>query len=132
MPPDTGRGDIPARWLANARADLALAKAPLPTGAMYEHLCFHAQQAVEKGLKAVLLKRGVEFPFTHNLQGLFDRLPGELHVPSHVLDAVALTPYAVAARYPGETEPVTESDRQDAVRLAEAVLRWAQDIVLKG
>lgn len=102
----------------------------LPPGALYEHLCFHAQQAVEKGLKAVLLKRGVEFPFTHNLQGLLDRMPPELNVPPGVLDAVALTPYAVAARYPGEFEPVSESDHQDAVRLAEAALQWAHDVVL--
>ena len=130
MPPDMGCPDIPLRWLENARADLALARVTLPPGARYEHLCFHAQQAVEKGLKAVLLKRGVEFPFTHNLQGLLDRMPPELNVPRGVLDAVVLTPYAVTARYPGEFEPVSETDRQDAVRLAEVALQWAHDVVL--
>jgi len=44
---------IPRRWLENARADLALARSPLPLGGLYEHLCFHAQQAAEKSLKAV-------------------------------------------------------------------------------
>ncbi|MEJ5376514.1 MAG: HEPN domain-containing protein [bacterium] len=43
----------PAEWLMLARADLALAKAPLPPGAVYEDLCFHAQQAAEKALKGM-------------------------------------------------------------------------------
>lgn len=35
---------------------------------------FHAQQAVEKALKAVLAARSVEFPRTHNLAQLLDLL----------------------------------------------------------
>ena len=38
-------------WLARAKSDLAIAKAPLPEGALYEDLCFHAQQATERPLK---------------------------------------------------------------------------------
>lgn len=74
----------------------------------------------------------VEFPFTHNLQALFDLMPSELHVPPQILEAVVLNPYAVDTRYPGETEPVTESDYRDAIHLAEAVTQWAEDIVLRG
>jgi len=129
MPPEGQRADAPRRWLENARADLALAGVALPPGGLYEHLCFHAHQAAEKSLKAVLLHLGVEFPFTHNLQALFDLLPSESDTPSQLFEAVDLNPYAVAARYPGEIEPVTESDHQDAMRLAEAVVVWATDIV---
>ena len=35
-------------------------------------VCFHAQQAVEKALKAVLASRDVVFPFTHDLDGLIE------------------------------------------------------------
>ncbi len=129
MPPEEQRADAPLRWLENARADLALAGVSLPPGGLYEHLCFHAQQAVEKSLKAVLLQLGIEFPFTHNLQALLDRLPSWLEVPPQVLEAVILNPYAVATRYPGELETVTESDHRDAMRLAEAVTTWAAGIV---
>jgi HEPN domain-containing protein len=55
VPPDALDANAPARWLKNARADLALASITLPEGVQYEQLCFHAQQAAEKGLKAVLL-----------------------------------------------------------------------------
>lgn len=129
MPHDGERADAPARWLANAVADLALAKAPLPEGGMYEHLCFHAQQSVEKSLKAVLLSQAISFPFTHNIQGLLDLLPAVLAVSPEVYDAVVLTPYAVLTRYPGEMEPVTEDDYLEAVKLAEATLQWARTVI---
>jgi hypothetical protein len=32
----------------------------------YEHLCFHAQQAAEKSIKALLLSRNIEVPRTGN------------------------------------------------------------------
>lgn len=128
MPHDSERLDNPARWLSNAKSDLAIAGIDLPFGGLYEQLCFHTQQAAEKSIKAVLLKIGIEFPFTHNLQALIDLLPSELH--SELVDeAVNLNPYAVATRYPGEIEPVTEDDYQDALRIAKAVYEWADYIV---
>lgn len=132
MPPESPRADAPLRWLQNARADLALAKVPLPPGGLYEHLCFHAHQAAEKSLKAVLLHIRVEFPFTHNLQALFDLLPPEIEIPSDLKEAVDLNPYAVSTRYPGEFEPVTESDYRYAISLSEAVIQWAESIVRHG
>ena len=81
MSHDSERSDAPSQWLANARADLALAKVNLPPEGLYEHLCFHAEQAVEKSLKAILLKYRVDFPFTHNLQALLDLFPEEINTP---------------------------------------------------
>jgi HEPN domain-containing protein len=68
---------------------------------LLETLCFHAQQAVEKCLKAVLVSRGIAPPATHNLKTLVERFPPGLEVPAHVVDATVLTDYAVTARYPG-------------------------------
>ena len=132
MPRDSDRADAPSRWLSNARADLAIAGITLPPGGLYEQLCFHAQQAAEKSIKAVLLKMGVNFPFTHNLQALMDLLPPELAPTPVPTDAVDLNPYAVTARYPGETEPVTEEEYLDALRIAENVVSWAETVVDSG
>jgi HEPN domain-containing protein len=132
MPPERPRADAPVRWLEYARADLALARAPLPPGGLYEQLCFHAQQVAEKSLKAVLLQEGVEFPFTHNVQALFDLLATELQVPPQILHAVVLTRHAVTTRYPGEMEPVTEDEYRQAIRLAERVVQWAEEIIRRG
>ena len=70
-----GSAKDPMKWIEVAKADLAIAGMPLPPGGMYEQLCFHAQQAAEKSIKAVLLHQGIEFPFTHNLQLLLYLLP---------------------------------------------------------
>jgi HEPN domain-containing protein len=56
MSPEPGS---PAAWLRYARSDLALARVPARGEVLLESLCFHAQQAVEKSLKAVLVGRGI-------------------------------------------------------------------------
>ena len=56
--------DDPVEWLNRARSNLTRAKADIRVPHVYlEDLCFDAQQAAEKAIKAVLLKRGVRFPF---------------------------------------------------------------------
>jgi HEPN domain-containing protein len=131
MPPDPDRADAPEHWLDNAIADLAIARIPLPPDALYEHLCFHAQQAVGKSLKAVLIALGLDFPPTHKIQSLIDRIPAE--IPKHPVlsDAANLTPYAVSTRYPGESEPVTEEEYREALHTAEAIVSWAGSLIAK-
>ncbi len=63
-----------ADWLARARGDLALSRVPLPEGGFYEDLCFHAQQAAEKALKAVYVSRGWTFRYIHDLEELITGL----------------------------------------------------------
>lgn len=55
---------------------------------------FHAQQAAEKALKAVLAASGDDFPWTHDLRHLMDRL-----------EATGNAAASVAARGPG-ADPV--------------------------
>ena len=64
MPPEPGS---PADWLRHAGSDLALSRTPADNEVLPETLAFHAQQAAEKSLKAVLLHAGIEPPRTHNL-----------------------------------------------------------------
>jgi HEPN domain-containing protein len=94
---------IPEAWLAYAHSDLALAAATVP-GVMREHLSFHAQQAAEKSLKAVLIARKIAFPKTHSIKLLIEQLPADIERTPALLDAVALTEYATVFRYPGEVE----------------------------
>jgi HEPN domain-containing protein len=95
-----------------------------------EQVCFHAQQAAEKGLKAVLLHRKIEFPFIHDIEALLEIMTQSgLVVPPDVADAGVLTPYAVEARYPGYEEEITPSQVAEAIRLAERVVSWALDVI---
>ena len=63
----------PREWLNRARSNLALAKAKRK-GVYLEDLCFDAQQAAEKAIKALLIKVDVDFPYVHDLARLLTLL----------------------------------------------------------
>ncbi len=119
----------PADWLRYARSDLELARVVRPDEVLFEGLCFHAQQAAEKALKAVLIAKGVPPPKTHNIRTLLDLLPQEVIAPQEIEDAASLTDYAVTSRYPGDFESVDEEEYEETVRLAETVVLWAKRII---
>ncbi len=58
--------DDPREWLMRARSNLAHGRAVILEVCL-EDLCFDAQQAAEKAIKAVWIHRGVRFPYVHNL-----------------------------------------------------------------
>lgn len=125
MPSDRLSPDDPREWLNRARSNLLRAKMVLP-GVYLEDLCFDAQQAAEKAIKALLIVRGVRFPHIHDLAGLLTLLEeaGEVLPPS-VRASGGLTRFAVATRYPGITEPVTAEEHERAVATAEVVINWS-------
>jgi HEPN domain-containing protein len=95
-------------------------------------LCFHAQQAAEKAIKALLIRHRVQFPYVHDLAALLTRLEkatGDL--PERIRQVERLTQFAVEARYPGTAPPVREKEYREAIELAREVLRWAEK-QLKG
>lgn len=113
--------------MARARGDLAIARVPLPEQAFYEDLCFHAQQAAEKALKAVYQHHGWSFRYTHDLEELISGLKEKgLDLPPDVIEADALTGFAWEARYPGFGEPVTKEEYEEALQQAETVVGWAE------
>ncbi|HEU4392278.1 MAG TPA: HEPN domain-containing protein [Solirubrobacterales bacterium] len=95
------------------------------SGISDEIIGFHAQQAVEKWLKAVLGSLGVEFEYTHDLHRLIAEVTAAVgEFPFDIPQVVALTEHAVPLRYDEilDTEPL---DRQAVVRLVEEVSEWA-------
>lgn len=127
-PPVCGGSDD---WLSRARSDLALASVRPAKNIRLEDLCYHAQQSVEKALKAILIYSESAFPRTHNIKTLTGLLPqGIFRDP--ILDAAAiLTDYAVTARYPGEVEPVTKDELKTALHIAREALAWAESVIAK-
>jgi HEPN domain-containing protein len=86
---------------------------------------FHAQQAVEKWLKAILGSRGIEFEYTHDLRRLIAEVTAAVGVfPFDNAQVVALTEHAVPLRYDEilDTEPI---DRQATLTLVNDVGDWA-------
>ncbi len=129
MPPKRLKPDDPNEWLNRARSNLARARVRL-ADTYLEDLCFDAQQAAEKAIKAVLLYYNVPFPYVHDLGRLLTLLEeAGIPVPENVRSAEELTPYAVITRYPGLTEPIEEKQYQQALESAEAVLFWGEGII---
>lgn len=129
MLPDRPAPGSAADWLRRARSDLSLASVTLPRDVLYNELCFHAQQAVEKSIKAVLVHYGIEFRKVHDIDYLMTMLPQEVSVPPDAEEIVGLTSYAVMFRYPGDYEDVTEEEYHWAIQAARMVYDWAEQII---
>lgn len=85
---------------------------------------FHAQQAIEKALKAVLALDGRPVPRSHDLRFLLEQLEAAgIAVPDAVRDGQSMAPWAVEFRY-GEVLD-DELERDIARRLATDVVAWA-------
>lgn len=88
----------------------------------------HAQQAVERALKAVLAAGALEYPFTHDIDGLAELCEAAGTVlPPELDEADLLTPYAAAARY--DQAPQGSVERQAAGRFAQAAVTWARQVI---
>jgi len=88
-------------------------------------VCFHAQQCVEKSLKAVIALRGLIYERTHNLELLGDLLEQNgVVLPVDVDVFSLLNPCAVTYRYEDREMPFLE--REDAMDIATTVLNWAR------
>jgi HEPN domain-containing protein len=127
MPRKRFAQDDPREWLNRAHSNLLQAQDQRP-GVYLEDLCFQAQQATEKAVKAVLLHRRVRFPYIHDLSELVNLLgKSDEVIPPFLQEAVGLTDYAVEARYPGPSEEVTQEEYEETLALADQVVRWAAE-----
>ncbi len=119
--------DNPREWIKRAQSNLVLAKSLVPHTYL-EDYCFNAQQAAEKAIKAVLVLQGIDFPYVHDLTRLMSMLEdsGET-IPDRVRRAAVLSRFAAQTRYPSVEEPVTEQEYSEAIAIAEAVLKWAEE-----
>lgn len=123
--------DIISEWLKRARSNLERARAEkISDEILYEDLCFDAQQAVEKSLKALLVRLDKPFPKTHSI-GMLLKLVEEtgVEIPDDINRSKILTDYAVDTRYPGMYEPVSEGEYKEALKLAVGVFEWAGKII---
>ena len=121
------REDNPQEWLRLAENDRRVARLLLADGE-YDTCAFHCQQAVEKLLKAIIVKQtGQAPPYIHDLRPLF-RLADTAGADENVAVAInGLNVYYAATRYPMDTvdadafiKPLAES----AVKQTEMVFTW--------
>ena len=119
----------PREWLNRARSNLALANMH-GEGVYLEDLCFNAQQAVEKAIKALLIQRHVQFPYVHDIAELLTVLEAaDQEIPPAIKQAERLTRFAVFTRYPGVAPPIRQEEYTEAVRIAGEVLQWVEHLI---
>ena len=118
----TGSGDWRA-WVAVAESDrLTIRNNVAAAETPWSMVCFHAQQAAEKMLKALLVCHGVTPPKTHDL--LF--LLGQCISLGPALEALAedcrhLNAYSVHTRYPGLDIAMDETEGRSGLAAVERV-----------
>jgi HEPN domain-containing protein len=110
------------RWLEYAEKDLGAAHTLLESGEFFpRQICFLAQQAAEKSIKAILVFAEVDFPKTHDLDRLRDLIPAGWKFKELFPDLAELTIWSVESRYPGDTPDVVEREAREIFHLAESV-----------
>jgi HEPN domain-containing protein len=122
---------VVAEWVLKAENDLTNAVHTLKLGRKCptDTVCFHAQQCVEKYLKAYLVLADVNFPKTHDIESLVSPLPITVRLPLTVEQQEILSDYAVFSRYPGDSEPIPLAEARTAVRLAKRVRKFVRSML---
>lgn len=121
-----------ARILLDRAGDDALVVERLsPQPDIPDHVVgFHAQQAVEKLLKAVLSHHGVTYGRTHDLGRLLELVrQTQLPAPPEENRLVELTPWATGLRYGEDPIDPDPLDRQNALKIISLVRDWAQALL---
>jgi len=108
-------------WIEKAEEDYRVAKREHQTRpAAYSAVCFHAQQCVEKYLKALLQEHELVFQRTHDLEALMKLgLPFIPALATHQESLQWLTAFAVEVRYPGMK--ASKKDAERCVQIATAL-----------
>ena len=108
-------------WARKADGDATAARILTQSAApVHDAICFHAQQCIEKYLKAWLQEANIAFRRTHDLEELLD-----LIVPTVPTwgkwqpDFLILTSHAVDFRYPGKSS--SAADAEHALKVCEEV-----------
>jgi HEPN domain-containing protein len=116
---------VAREWTAKGDNDLKNAVHTLKLGkeCPTDTVCFHAQQCVEKYLKAFLVALEKPFPKIHDIESLISLMPKDIHIGLTVEEQRRLTEYATVLRYPGPYEAISLSEAKQAVKLAQRIQR---------
>ena len=115
--------DVVHEWLRKGQQDANSARflldmVPPPL----EIIGFHAQQAVEKSLKGMIVRAGVDPPRTHDLVYLHHQCAEQAGIDLQAIELCArLTPYAVDQRYPTDNDPDHDQVLRDVTAMEDFV-----------
>jgi HEPN domain-containing protein len=119
---------ITAEWISLAEGDFATAQREfrIRKRPNFQAVCFHAQQCVEKYLKARLQEADIRFSKTHDLEVLLNLvLQAEPMWEALHKSLIELKDYAVEVRYPGA--PVEKDEARQAIKLCSEIRRHIRE-----
>lgn len=126
--------DTVRSWMLLADGDLKTAKDELETeNPITNTVCFHAQQCVEKYLKAYLTSIEQPFGKTHDIAELIElckRYDAEFE-RLYELNAHRLTRYAVEVRYPDEFYIPSIEEAKNSIEIARKVKEFILEKIRK-
>jgi len=116
-------------WLAEARGELEMAAILLDHG-KYRGACFHSQQCVEKGLKALILEKGRPLARTHDIVELRNLVTSDEWAVALSMDDAVFLNSIYRGRYPTEEGllPHGEPTKEDARRALQAAENFVKDL----
>lgn len=116
------------QWIIKAESDIAIAGKDIKTAnPVTDAICFHAQQAAEKYLKAYLVSKDVEPEKTHKIERLLLKCMTFDATFSALKNTDILTEYAVEFRYPDDFYIPTTKEANEAFNLALKVKTFVLD-----
>ena len=121
--------------LAKARDDEVLIEEIISKERIRDEIIgFHAQQAAEKLLKALLMARNIPYRKTHDLRELIDLITDhDIQFPESLMEIRTLSPFAVEFRY--DYLPLEEEspfDRQKALEMVRDLRKWVEGEMVKS
>ena len=123
MPDPEAIVSVVREWIIKVENDLKTAGHTLKLGkdAPTDTICFHAEQCVEKYLKALLVSRSTSFPKTHNLHVLMELVPAAIRpeLASRLRDQ--MTECATVIRYPDAGLDISIGEARKAVAIARRI-----------
>ena len=121
--------ELTGEWIAKAENDYIVANREFTADPpVYDAACFHAQQCVEKLLKAILQEKDIPFPKTHDLTMLVDACTDAIPSLKDKRDAITkLSIYAVDVRYPGNA--ITEEEARECVSILQGLKPELSDLI---
>lgn len=89
-------------WLEAASLDLENIRHIIDNERLTGHVAFHAQQSIEKSLKAAIEEQGLRIPKIHSIEKLFAICDNFLKLQPNEDIIIALDSLYTESRYPGE------------------------------
>lgn len=115
-------------WINKAQKDIRTVEIMQEYEDMTEIICFHCQQAVEKYLKALLIKNDEEITKTHNIDYLLNKC---IQYNEKFIDflGTSLSEYAVDTRYPDVRYIPSKEEMEEAIKQMKSIIDLVNECI---